>query len=172
MKLRNQIYRLNDSLQYVRVRWPQRILIFLSICLIASMIVSFSITLDKKIIEKQVILIMEKQNQFDEQKLVTEIKKMNFSFPYIVYGQALLETDHFKSRIFMENKNLFGMKLSTKRVTLSNGSQSDYAYYSTWTNSLYDYGLYCATYLSKLNTEEDYFNFLSQFYAEDSMYCA
>ena len=36
--------------------------------------------------------------------------------------------------------------------------------------SLYDYGFYCATYLSSIKQEDDYYNYLSQFYAEDKNY--
>jgi len=70
----------------------------------------------------------------------------------------------------MENNNLFGMKEATQRINLSKGTQTNHAYYSYWMDSVYDYALYCATYLSKLKTEDDYYNYLSQSYAEDGSY--
>ena len=36
--------------------------------------------------------------------------------------------------------------------------------------SVYDYGFYYASYLSGITTEKGYFDFLSQFYAEDPDY--
>jgi uncharacterized FlgJ-related protein len=165
------IYKFNESeLQFVRVKWPQRIIALAVIVAAISTIVSFSVSLDKKLIERQVIVIMEKQNRFDSTKLISEIKKMNFAFPYIVYGQAVLETNNFRSRIFLENKNLFGMRVATQRVNVCKGSQYDHACYNSWIDSVIDYGLYYATYLSRLTTESDYYDYLSQFYAEDKNY--
>jgi flagellum-specific peptidoglycan hydrolase FlgJ len=62
------------------------------------------------------------------------------------------------------------MREPTKRVNLSKGSQYDHAYYKNWLDSVYDYGFYYATYLSRITTEEDYFAFLSEYYAEDCDY--
>lgn len=116
------------------------------------------------------ILIVNEYNSFSENKLVETIKKYNFRFPHIVLAQAKLETHNFKSNIFIENNNLFGMKEAKVRLNTAEGTQRSHASYSTWQNSLIDYALYSATYLSKLRTEEEYFNYLSQNYAEDSDY--
>ena len=35
---------------------------------------------------------------------------------------------------------------------------------------MYDRALYSATYLSNVKTEDEYYNFLSQYYAEDKEY--
>lgn len=155
---------------FVRVTWPYKLIIGIGMIAVISIILSTTISLDKRLIEKQVILVMSRQNQFSNDKLIKKIKEMNFLFPYIVYGQAILETNNFQSNVFIENKNMFGMKIPTKRVTLSNGRQGAYAYYTNWVDSLYDYGLYYATYLSQFQIEEDYYNYLSQFYAEDTAY--
>ena len=88
----------------------------------------------------------------------------------IVYAQAILETNNFKSRIFNENNNLFGMKQAVKRITKARYTQYEHAYYKNWIESLDDYALYSSTYLSSLKTESDYFEYISQYYAEDSQY--
>jgi hypothetical protein len=72
--------------------------------------------------------------------------------------------------MFKENNNLFGMKEATQRIYTSKGSQNGHAYYTNWMESLYDYGFYCATYLSSIKQEDEYYNYLSQFYAEDKNY--
>jgi uncharacterized FlgJ-related protein len=120
--------------------------------------------------ESEIMLIMAKHDKFSTDKLLVMIKELNFSFPDIVYAQAILETDNFKSRIFIENNNLFGMKQAVKRITKARCSQYDHAYYKNWMESVDDYALYSSTYLSSLKTESDYFEYLSQNYAEDSQY--
>lgn len=158
------------NLEYVKISWPTHIVKIGIASVILIIIVSSSLQYDKKQIEKQVMVIMKEHNQFTEERLVDNIKGMNFKFPYIVYAQALLETNHFKSVIFKENNNLFGMKEATQRIYTSKGSQNGHAYYINWMDSLYDYGFYCATYLSSLKLEDDYYNYLSQSYAEDKNY--
>lgn len=116
------------------------------------------------------ILIINEHTSFSVNKLIEAIEGYNFRFPHIVLAQAKLETSNFKSSIFSENNNLFGMKEAKVRLNTAEGTQRAHASYSTWQNSLIDYALYSATYLSKLRTEEEYFNYLSQNYAEDSEY--
>jgi len=165
-------YKFNEELlTFTEVKMVKKAFAIVGIIATAITIISWSaVKIDKKLTERQVLIIMAQQNQFTEGKLVDHIKEMNFQFPYIVYAQALLETNNFHSRIFVENNNLFGMKEATQRVTLSKGSQNNHAYYKNWSDSVYDYGFYCATYLSKLKTEDDYYNYLSQSYAEDGEY--
>jgi hypothetical protein len=126
----------------------------------------------KKLSESEIKVIITERNKFSEDKLVNMIKEMNFEFPYIVYAQALLESNRFTSKIFRENNNLFGMKKSSYRVTRHQGVQNNYAYYNDWIDSVNDYGFYYSTYLSKIKTEDDYFSYLSQYYAEDVDYIA
>ena len=168
------LYRYNShTLLFNRVTYPQKVLITTILIFILSLSLMFyntSTRIERKRVEAQVMIIMSQQTQFDTIKLINKIKELHFRFPWIVYGQAVLETNNFKSRIFLENSNLFGMKEATQRITLSKGSQSSFAYYNDWMDSLYDYALYSALYLSKLSTEEEYYNYLSQFYAEDPLY--
>ena len=165
------IYRFDsETLQYIKVKWPRWLLISSVVMVTLSLVTTFSISLNEKIIEQKIIVIVNKQNKFDGVKLTDKIKSMNFQFPEIIYAQALLETDSFRSNIFKENNNLFGMKRATIRVNVASGVQYDHAVYSNWMDSLFDYALYYATYLSQIKTEDDYFSYLSQFYAEDKRY--
>jgi len=68
--------------------------------------------------EKELIVIsLEKEkNKFSEDKFVSELKRLNVKFPHIVMAQAIAETGHYKSQVFKENNNLFGMKQATVRI--------------------------------------------------------
>ena len=122
-------------------------------------------------LEKEILIVdINSRNEFDQDKLVVMLKDLNVRFPHIVVAQSRLETGGYRSRIFKENNNLFGMKQATVRVNTASGTQHNHAYYDTWRESVYDYAFYQASYLSKIKTEEEYFNYLSRSYAEDSSY--
>lgn len=122
--------------------------------------------------EKEILIIniMDTINSFSEEKLVNKMKELNLKFPHIALAQSKLETNCFKSKIFVENNNLFGMKEAKMRVNTAKGTQHSHAYYDNWKESLYDYALYQSKYLSRIKTEQEYFTYLSQSYAEDSSY--
>ena len=160
------------ELKYVKVNW-----LSMGLKTVAGFILllfifgwSFKPNVKENYTEEEVMVIMSKHNQFSKEKLVETIKGLNFKFPHIVLGQSLLETGNYKSPIFMENHNLFGMKEATKRINKALGTQNQHAFYRDWVASVDDYALYCATYLSKIDNEEDYVTYLSQRYAEDPEY--
>lgn len=161
-----------NELKYVKVNWMSMGLKALAGIVLLLFILGWSIkpSVKENYTEDEVMIIMSKYNQFNKDKLVDMIKSLNFKFPHIVYGQSLLETGYFKSPVFLENNNLFGMKEATKRINKALGTQNKHAYYKDWTSSVDDYALYCSTYLSKIDNEEDYITYLSQRYAEDPDY--
>ena len=118
--------------------------------------------------EKELIVIsLEKEkNKFSEEKFISELKRLNVKFPYIVMAQAIAETGHYKSQVFKENHNLFGMKQATVRINTAKGTQNGHAYYDNWYQSVYDYAFYQCRYLGQINTENDYYLYLSSTYAE------
>lgn len=120
--------------------------------------------------ETEIQLIFNKRNKFSEDKLISKLKELNFKFPHIVLAQAKIETGNFTSKMFNENNNLFGMKQAVTRINTAGGTQHGHAYYDTWMESVYDYGLYSSTYLHRLRSDEEYFTYLSQSYAEDPNY--
>ena len=121
--------------------------------------------------EKEFIIYMD-QNYFSRDALVETIKNKHLKFPHIVLAQATLETGGFKSKIFKQNYNLFGMKQSHRRPTTCKGTKNGHAYYDHWESSVEDYGYYQATTgLVKAGTDQQYYNMLSQMgYAEDPNY--
>ena len=58
-----------------------------------------------------------------------------------IFAQASLETGDFRSNIFRENRNIFGMKLAQKRETLGTGQNRDHATYRSVKDSVRDYFL-------------------------------
>ena len=120
--------------------------------------------------EKNILLINMKQEPFSEEKLIALMKELNIKFPHIVMAQSKLETNNFKSGIFKENHNLFGMKEARVRINTAKGTNRNHAYYDNWESSVYDYAFYQCRYLSALTTEAEYYRYLAGSYAEDAHY--
>lgn len=146
----------------------------LGVFLLLMVIVSFALpkeTMERFIpSEKEVIVIDSNENGFTEDKLIKELDRLNFRFPHIVLAQSMLETGNFTSTIFKENHNLFGMKQARVRINTAKGTHRGHAFYNNWMESVIDYGFYSSRYLGKLKTEKDYFQYLSEHYAEDINY--
>jgi uncharacterized FlgJ-related protein len=82
----------------------------------------------------------------------------------------MIETGHWKSDIFLENNNLFGMKEARSRITTAIGTNKNHAEYNTWRESVYDYAFYQNRYLNNIRSENDYYQYLGASYAEDPTY--
>ena len=93
------------------------------------------------------------------------------NYPEIILAQAKVETGNFTSPIFKSNHNMFGMREPNKRITTVIETQNGHGYYDNWKDSFIDYALYYSRYLSELN-EEEYYGYLSQYYATDPRYVA
>ena len=115
-------------------------------------------------------IIIKKIDPFKVNELKDYLNELNIKFPDVVYAQARLETNGFKSKIFKENNNLFGMKQSTKRSSTNKGEQHGHAYYDSWRESVLDFALWQCRYLSSINTREEYLRYLKANYAEDPNY--
>jgi len=121
--------------------------------------------------EKLVMLLNQSENEsFTPDHLYHYLRDVNVSFPDIVYAQAIIESGNFKSNIFKTNNNLFGMKVAKQRPTLALGEESGHAYYDNWKTSVIDYALFQSKYLSSIKTKQQYLDYLSQNYAEDTTY--
>jgi uncharacterized FlgJ-related protein len=121
------------------------------------------------LIYEPVVSVNVSQNNFTEERLIRELKKLNLRFPHIALAQAKIESGGFKSPIFRENNNLFGMKQARQRVTTARGTNRGHAYYDTWEDCVTDYALWCAAYANKCRTEDEFYNLLST-YAEAQHY--
>ncbi len=164
-------YKYDDSLLLWKKDW-KKVKIALSV-LIVLVISSFILgrfirfkSLDTYEKELIVISLEKEKNKFSEEKFISELKRLNVKFPYIVMAQAIAETGHYKSQVFKENHNLFGMKQATVRINTAKGTQNGHAYYDNWYQSVYDYAFYQCRYLGQINTENDYYLYLSSTYAE------
>ena len=115
-------------------------------------------------------IIIKNEVEFSEPALKQLLLDLNIRFPHIVLAQAKLESGNFKSHIFLENNNMFGMKEAKRRPTTNKGTQNGHAYYENWRDCVIDYAFYQAAYLNALKTEEQYYQYLSASYAEDSSY--
>lgn len=120
-------------------------------------------------IDREIKLSIQDNDRFTEIKLKRLILDLNMKYPDVVLAQAKIESGNFKSKIFLENNNLFGMRQATNRPTTSSQVESGYAYYMNWKESVIDYALYQSKYLSDL-TREQYLSYLGKNYAEDPQY--
>lgn len=120
--------------------------------------------------QEEKLIVVREYNEFSEKALIEKIDKLNFRYPYIILAQSYQETGHYKSNIFLTGNNLFGMKQAQLRVTLAKGTLNGHAYYENWQDSVNDYAMFYATYLSDIKTEGEYFEYLKQNYAEDPTY--
>jgi uncharacterized FlgJ-related protein len=120
--------------------------------------------------QEERLIVIREYSGFSESKLIEKIDQLNFRYPHIILAQAKLESGHFKSTIFLENNNMFGMKEAKLRANLAKGTNRGHAYYDTWQDCILDYALYYSTYLSDIRTEGEYFEYLRQNYAEDPTY--
>jgi uncharacterized FlgJ-related protein len=122
--------------------------------------------------EKELIVLNleQEKNKFTEEKLVYLLKELNVRFPHIVMAQALLETGNFKSKVFIQNNNCFGMKQAQVRVNTAKGTSLNHAYYDSWKESVYDYAFYQCRYMSSASSEDEYYAALDASYAEASQY--
>jgi flagellum-specific peptidoglycan hydrolase FlgJ len=111
------------------------------------------------------------ERQINYQGLYNEILEQGLEFPDIVFAQAILESGHFKSKIFKKNKNLFGMKYPSKRKTVSLGKRYGYSFYEFWEESVEDYYLYQEYLLKKKKiSRSQYFLYLDRNYASNKGY--
>ena len=118
----------------------------------------------------ETVLIVNDLDEFSEEKLIEEINKLNFKFPHIVLAQSILETGHYKSKIFKENNNLFGMKEARVRLNLAKGTQFGHAYYDNWKESVTDYALWYSTFAYRCKSEKQLYKLLDKQYAEADAY--
>lgn len=165
-----------DKNQLIYKKDTKTIKFFLLVC-IKLAIVAFILgryariqALDEFEKEMIVVNIQAEQQKFSEEKFVALLKELNVKFPHIVMAQSMVETGHWKSNIFKENHNLFGMKQARVRINTAGGTQNGHAYYDDWIESVYDYAFYQCRYLSGLKNEEEYLAYLGRSYAEDPNY--
>lgn len=108
--------------------------------------------------------------ELNHSNLLAEIKKYNFKYPDIVYAQAILESNNFKSNIYKENNNLFGMREAKQRTTTATGTENNHASYKNWQDSVTDRALFETSFLRTIQSKEQYFAYIGRNYAEAGNY--
>lgn len=96
--------------------------------------------------------------------------ELKVKYPHIVLSQSIIESGNYTSKVFLENNNPFGMKLSWNRSTTALGIKNGYAYYSNLRDAIIDYAFMQSSYYRSAKTEEDYYILLQKSYAEDKEY--
>jgi hypothetical protein len=89
-----------------------------------------------------VVLNNHQFNLFSKENLARLIYNLKIAHPDIVMAQAIIESGNFKSNIFKENNNLFGMKMPEYRKTTAIGINRGHAVYRNWRESVIDYALW------------------------------
>ena len=157
--------------------------IFLGLgCLICGFFINktFYITINKNILQERIqhlesiILDVEsiKLAEFKD-SVYLYIQELNIDHPEIVFKQACIESGHFRSQLFVEHNNMFGMKMPRLRPTVgkikTESRFKEYAYYNNWKESVIDYAIY-QSYTAKKLSEKEYLDHLKRSYAEDTTY--
>jgi hypothetical protein len=168
------IYKFNkDTLSYQKVTL-KAVFIALGLVLVSSLVVGLmnmnKINQIRFISQETKNIILKEHNEFTPERLREYITQLQIKYPDIVYAQAVIESGNFRSQLFRENSNLYGMKQANRRATTSEGNQFGYAYYSDWLKSVEDYALWQNTIIGNIKSEKDYLEFLHQYYAEDTTY--
>ncbi len=164
-------YKFNrDSLVWEKNKIKARLMVLLVIIIIFGSFVIGRYTkfnaLSEYEKELMVLTLQSEKIKFSQEKLIEELKRLNVRFPHIVLAQSIVETGNFTSNIFKENNNLFGMKQASVRINTAKGTQYNHAYYDNWYESVYDYAFYQCRYLSGIDSEQMYYEYLSKSYAE------
>lgn len=95
----------------------------------------------------------------NEEVLYKTLKHYKFPNPAIITAQAILESGNFKSKLCLENNNLFG---------LYNSNTLSYFKFDSWISCVFGYKTYI---LNRYKEGEDYYHFLDRInYAEDPEY--
>lgn len=164
-------YKLNtETLDYTPIEYTKFVFSVIGVVLLISFGVVYLIDRYPNVVTRVIPVTINHQNlDFNTENLKKEIERLNIKHSDIVYAQAVLETAEFKSRVFKNNNNLFGMKLAYSRPTTALGMELNHAYYSSWKESVLDYALWQSSFGRRLSRDE-YLDLISKIYAEDKSY--
>lgn len=151
----NLVYRKTNKILKYRVIV---VVLFLSVSLLSFIAAKKP---DKEYIKTEITI-----KEQDYKKTVFEmIDELPFKYKDIVRSQAVLESGNFKSLVFKQNLNAFGMRQAMQRLSTATGSNLNHATYKTLEDCVIDRLLYETKYLHGLSREQ-YFQYLDRLYAE------
>lgn len=155
----------SKKMQYKRVdpRWTVGMVVGMSAIVLLSAFRKPDVVTKRDVVRSEMSVTFS-QDDFSPDKFKRMLIELNIKHWDVAYAQAVLETGNFKSKIFRENNNLFGMKLSTCRPTTNVGVENGHASFRSWRESVMDYALYYAKYLSRLSRDE-YIEYIGRNYA-------
>lgn len=144
------------------------------VIIVTIIIATFTMCTTNTTTDKDAVLVDTTENTMVVQDSIKQfIKQINLKHADIVYAQAVLESNNFKSELFNNNNNMFGMKEPLVRNTVALGTKNGYAYYKSWQHSIIDYALYQSTYYHDSRRDygrQDYLEKLARNYASDPKY--
>ena len=123
--------------------------------------------------ENKIICVKNKKIMSEEiwkDSISNLLMEFRIKYPNIVLAQSILESGNFKSKVFLENHNPFGMKLPSNRCTTVLGIRNNHAYYKSVREAVIDYAFMQASYYKKAKTEEEYYNLLENYYCQTNNY--
>lgn len=165
-----KIFKFNkEKLDYEQIKFGKWLIMGIMLFIGIGFLSSFIAVKEQQYIQTEKEIKLTTDNSFSKEKLIEEMKHLNIKHPHIVYAQFVLESNHFKSRLFLTQNNLMGMQESTSRPSTNVGSDNGFAVYNSWRDSVLDYALYQASFMRGIN-EQQYFEYLSKNYAEDKEY--
>jgi uncharacterized FlgJ-related protein len=91
-------------------------------------------------------------------------------YPDVVFAKAVLESGHFKSKLFLNKNNLFGMKKAVHRTTLGQGNANDYVYFKSIEESIIDYKLYQMQFIDEVDSQNEYIKRICKSYSTNGNY--
>lgn len=107
---------------------------------------------------------------FTEQNMLKYMDSLGMKYVKFAVGQAKHESAHYKSKLFRNQNNLFGMVPAEKRKTTAIGKRNGYAVYRNWKDSVLDYYLMQQWILKRHPTKQGYENYIFRNYARDPLY--
>jgi uncharacterized FlgJ-related protein len=158
--------------------------VFIATTVIVISILAFTVTVEihlsnkidrlEEAIKAEGAIFVNKDRDEIDQNLKNGIFKaitdLNIERPDIVLSQAIVESAGFKSALFKEHNNIFGMKAAKSRpYTYTGITESVYAHYDSWLDSVKDYAIRQAAYARGLSRDQ-YYKLLGKIYAEDDIY--
>lgn len=155
-------------LQFKQISIKQYIWGLLIIGLIFSSM-GFGIAIKTNYIFEKIPVIIRNEPEFSEKWLKNTLIKLNAQNIDVLLAQSKLETNNYQSNIFKLNRNIFGMKRSSSRISTHNGEQFGHAMYNNYYDSVLDILFWQNSYGRNLN-QEQYLHLISEIYAEDKEY--
>lgn len=159
-----------DSLNFKRVKlfvhfFKPIIIFIISLVILFIILINYILYKKEQNIYRPEVIDIIFNNSFSLERFHLEIINSNFKYPDIVIAQAYIESSHFKSPVWLENNNMFGMKQPLTRLTLCKGTNLNHGVYDNWMDCIKDRLIYEAIYLYKLSREE-YLEYLDATYAK------